>query len=62
MTRYKGKFEEIDRPTGPGETISEWMDDDGDIIREVTWEGPDGKTAVTRHIVIEGVTKEPSLN
>jgi hypothetical protein len=58
----KWKFEDIDRPTGPGETISEWMDDEGDVIREVTTEGPEGKTAVTRDIVIEGVTKEPSVN
>ena len=58
----KDKFEVIDRPTGPGETICEWMDEEGDIIREVTWECPDGKTAVTREIVIEGVTNEPSLN
>jgi hypothetical protein len=28
------EFEVIDRPTGPGETISEWMDDEGDVIRE----------------------------
>jgi hypothetical protein len=53
----KWKFEVIDRPTGPGETICEWMDDEGDVIREVTTEGPEGKTAVTRDIVIEGVTK-----
>ncbi len=25
----KWEFEVIDRPTGPGETISEWMDDEG---------------------------------
>jgi hypothetical protein len=37
--------EVIDRPTGPGETISEWMDDEGDVIREVTTEGPEGPCA-----------------
>ena len=52
----KLEFEVIDRPTGPGETISEWMDDEGDVIREVKTEGQEGKTAVTRDIVIEGVT------
>jgi hypothetical protein len=28
----KLEFEVIDRPTGPGETVSEWMDDEGDLI------------------------------
>ena len=46
----KLEFEVIDRPTGPGATISEWMDDEGDVIREVTTESPEGKTAVTRDI------------
>jgi hypothetical protein len=49
------KFEVIDRATGPGETISEWMDDEGHDGRPGRQDrGHQG------HRPSRGVTKEPS--
>jgi hypothetical protein len=35
-------FERGERPTGPGEEITEWRDRDGYLIRETRTEAPDG--------------------
>jgi hypothetical protein len=59
-------FERGERPTGPGEEITEWRDRDGYLIRETRTEAPDGKVTTTREVVVdegvEGVEKGPTAH